>query len=207
MKKLIKGLHKFQTEVFPLHKDFFGDLTKGQNPEILFISCSDARINPHLVTSADPGDLFIIRNAGNIVPPYGQGGSEAATIEFAVSELKVKHIIVCGHSHCGAVDAVFNLNSLSHLPYFQSWITQHIAPTLQLVKQNYQDIDHHSLVNVVLQEHVLQQIENLKTHSVVFNAIAQKTLSLHAWIYKFEHGDIFSFNLEEGQFQRIKHVE
>lgn len=206
MKKLIKGLHKFQTEVFPIQKDFYQDLAKGQNPDILFISCSDSRINPNLVTSADPGDLFIVRNAGNIIPAYGlSGGGEAATIEFAVKELKVKDIILCGHSHCGAIKAVFNVDTLTDQPNLQQWIRQNISPTLELVQKNYPDLDQESLGNVLLQEHVLQQIENLKTHPVVAQAIKNHELSVHAWIYAFERGDIFSFNVQEGQFELIKH--
>jgi carbonic anhydrase len=205
MKKLIKGLHKFQTEVFPIQKDFFQELTKGQNPDILFVSCSDSRINPHLVTSADPGDLFLLRNAGNIIPVYGSSIGEAATIEFAVRELKVKDIIICGHSHCGAIKATFNIKALKDQPNLKKWLKKNILPTLTLVQQNYPDLDGDALTSVLLQEHVLQQIENLKTHPVVAQAILNQEITLHAWVYTFESGDIFSFNVQEGQFEIIKH--
>lgn len=205
LEKLIKGLHKFQTEVFPIQKDFFQELMKGQNPDILFISCSDSRINPHLVTSAEPGDLFILRNAGNIIPVYSTQSGEAATIEFAVSELKVKHIIICGHSHCGAINGVFNLDSLNKLPSLASWVKTHIWPTLNLVRSNYPGIKEDALKSILLQEHVLQQIENLKTHPTVMDAIAHHDLTLHAWVYEFEHGDIFAYNEQDGQFEQIKH--
>ena len=204
LEKLIKGLHKFQTEVFPIQKDFFQELTKGQNPDILFISCSDSRINPHLVTSADPGDLFILRNAGNIIPVYSTSSGEAATIEIAVRELNVKHIIICGHSHCGAINAVFNTNKLSNQPSLASWINTHVEPTLNLVRQNYPDLNGSALTSILLQEHVLQQIENLKTHPAVTYATAHHELTLHAWVYEFEHGDIFAYNLHNGQFEQIK---
>lgn len=205
MKKLIKGLHKFQTEVFPIQKDFFQELTKGQAPEILFVTCSDSRINPHLVTSADPGDLFIIRNAGNIIPAFPAQGGEIATIEFAVCELKVEHIIICGHSHCGAIEAAFNLDVLMNQPHVRTWIGNNIVPTLDFVHQNYQELDQMTEANILLQEHVLKQIENIKTHSVVMQEITDRSVTLHAWIYAFEKGDIFSFNQQEGQFERIKH--
>ncbi len=206
MEKLIKGLHKFQTEVFPIQKDFFQDLTKGQNPEILFVTCSDSRINPHLVTSADPGDLFVLRNAGSIIPLYNTSVGEAATIEFAVCELKVKDIIICGHTHCGAIKAVSDIANLQEQPNLQAWITDNILPTLNLVEKNYPNLDQHSMADILLQEHVLQQTENLKTHPVVAQAIAKEELALHAWIYAFESGDIYSFNLQEGQFELIKHL-
>jgi len=205
MKKLIKGLHKFQTEVFPIQKDFFHDLTKGQNPEILFISCSDSRINPNLVTSADPGDLFILRNAGNIIPKYTIASSEAATIEFAVCELNIEHIIICGHSHCGALTATVQPDNLHNLPSLSHWLKTNVTPTLELIHKNYSDLTQHTLMSILLQEHVLQQIENLKTHPVVNAAIAEHKLTLHAWIYTFEHGDIFSYNTQNGQFELIKH--
>lgn len=204
MKKLIKGLHKFQTQVFPIKKDFFQDLVKGQNPEALFITCSDSRINPHLMTSADPGELFILRNAGNIIPEYGNGGSEEATIEFAVSELGVKNIILCGHSHCGAIQAAINLDSIKHLPSLFNWIQKNISPSVELVKKNYNITDESVFFNILMQEHVLRQIENLKTHPVVKKAIAENNLVLHAWIYQFETGDIVSFDVEEGQFNILK---
>ncbi|MGB8467649.1 MAG: carbonic anhydrase [Candidatus Babeliales bacterium] len=207
MKKLISGLHKFQTEVFPIQKDFFQKLAKGQEPEILFITCSDSRINPSLVTSADPGDLFIVRNAGNIIPAYEVRSGEAATIEFAINHLKVQHLIICGHSHCGAIEAAVHLDTLNNEPQLHAWIDENISPTLALLHKNYPTItDKVSLGDILLQEHVLQQIENVKTHPTVIHAIAQGTLTLHAWVYRFEEGNIYSFNQNNGQFELIKHL-
>lgn len=206
MQKLITGLHKFQTEVFSIQKDFFQNLVKGQHPEILFITCSDSRINPNLVTSAEPGELFIARNAGNIVPLYGVGGSEAATIEFAVNVLKVNHIILCGHTHCGALEAALNIQKIAHLPSLQTWISEHIEPTLQLVQKNYASESPEELMNILLQEHVLRQLENIKSHPVVAKGLLDQTITLHAWIYDLQHGDILSFNPQDGQFERIKHL-
>src|SRR5688500_4044542 len=106
MQKLVDGLHRFQSEVFASQRTTFERLATGQSPEVLFITCSDSRIVPNLMTSTDPGDLFIIRNAGNIIPPYSPAsGGEQASIEFAVAGLGVQHIVVCGHSHCGAMKA------------------------------------------------------------------------------------------------------
>lgn len=206
MKKLIQGLHKFQTEVFPIQKDFFQKLVMGQEPEILFVTCSDSRINPTLVTSADPGDLFILRNAGNIIPPYSIPSGEAATIEFAINQLKVEHLIICGHSHCGALDAAISLDSLNDQRQLHAWIEENVSPTLALVNKSYQESDVTSLVDILLQEHVLKQIENVKTHPAVSHAIDQGTLTLHAWIYRFEEGNIYSYNLQDGQFELIKHL-
>ena len=203
MKNLIKGLHKFQTEVFPIQKNFFQELAKGQTPEILFITCSDSRVNPNLVTSSEPGDMFIIRNAGNIVPLYGANGGEQATIEFAVTELMVQDIILCGHSFCGAIQASTQLERYKHMPSLIHWVQQHIEPTLALVKENYPNLDDAALLDVLTQEHVLRQVENLKTHPTVSKKVAEGTLALHAWIYTFETGEILAYNVQEGQFERI----
>ena len=117
MQKLIEGIHQFQRESFLPLKGLFEQLSKGQHPETLFITCSDSRIDPNLLTRSKPGDLFILRNAGNIIPPHGAGsGGEAATIEFAVAALGVKDIIICGHSHCGAVQGLLQPEQVASLP-------------------------------------------------------------------------------------------
>lgn len=203
MKKLIKGLHKFQTEVFPLKQNFFKELAKGQTPEILFISCSDSRINPNMVTSAEPGEMFIIRNAGNIVPPYGTGGSEEATIELAVNDLMVKDIILCGHSFCGAVHATLEEEKYRNLPSLHRWVETYIKPTLSLITENYQGMTHEEKMEVLTQEHILKQVENLKTHPAVNAKLLDGSLAVHAWMYSFETGQILSYNIEDGQFEPI----
>ena len=104
MKKLIEGLHQFQQGYFNHHKDLFEQLSQGQHPRILFITCSDSRIDPNLITQAQVGDLFVIRNAGNIIPPFrAANGGEGASIEYAIQALGIEQVIVCGHSHCGAI--------------------------------------------------------------------------------------------------------
>src|SRR5579863_8006780 len=124
MQKLIQGIHQFQGKSFLPLQGLFEQLAKGQNPETLFITCSDSRIDPSLLTQSKPGDLFILRNAGNIIPPHGAGnGGEAATIELAVTALGVKDIIICGHSHCGAMHALLKPERVAALPAVASWLT------------------------------------------------------------------------------------
>src|SRR5688572_30910631 len=123
MQKLILGLHHFQTDVFSHRREIFERLTAGQRPEALFITCSDSRINPNQLTQTGPGELFILRNAGNIVPPYGAvHGGEAATIEYAICVLKVRDIVVCGHSHCGAMSGLLDPDSIENLCSVKSWL-------------------------------------------------------------------------------------
>lgn len=205
MEKLITGLHHFQSRIFDSHRELFGRLSQGQNPEALFITCSDSRINPNLITQTEPGDLFILRNAGNIVPPFGAAnGGEAGTIEFAVAALGVKDIIVCGHSLCGAMKGLLHPENLSGLPSVASWLN-HAQATAWIMKENYSDqgLTEDQLLSITIQENVLAQIDNLKTHPAIAARLARGAINLHAWTYKIETGDIFSYNHEIGQFARI----
>ncbi|MCA9045927.1 MAG: carbonic anhydrase, partial [Planctomycetaceae bacterium] len=163
MQKLIQGIHNFQSTEFRPLKGLFESLSRGQSPETLFITCSDSRIDPSLLTQAAPGELFILRNAGNIVPPHGAAnGGEAATIEFAVAGLGVKDIIICGHSHCGAMDGLLRPEKLESLPAVSSWLS-HAATTQRIVKDNYQHLEGNKLLTATVEENVLVQLENLKT--------------------------------------------
>ncbi|WP_437809891.1 carbonic anhydrase [Sorangium sp. So ce1078] len=203
MQKLIQGLHKFQSEICISHQDLFRSLAKGQSPEALLITCSDSRINPSLITQTQPGDLFILRNAGNIVPPYGAGsGGEAATIEFAVAHLGVKHIIVCGHTHCGAMRGLLEPSGLEGLPAVKSWL-QHAELTRRLVLENYREVEGSARLTVTVEENVLAQIENLRTHPTVRARLARGELSLYAWVYKIESGQVFQYEHESGQYAQI----
>ena len=135
MQKLIHGLHRFQTDVFSDRRAFFEQLAKGQAPEVLLITCSDSRIDPSLLTQTDPGELFILRNAGNIVPPHGAAnGGEGATIEFAVAGLGIKDIIICGHSHCGAMKGLLEPDQLATMPTVASWLS-HAETTRRIAQE------------------------------------------------------------------------
>ena len=201
MQKLIHGLHHFKNELFASKKELFEHLAKGQKPEALFITCSDSRILPHLITQADPGDLFLLRNVGNIVPAYSADteGAAAAAIEFAVSALGVKDIIVCGHSHCGAMTAILQPESLSKLPLVEKWL-HHADSTRRIIRENYANLADEQLLSVAIQENVLSQLENLKTHPSVSAAISRGELGLQGWVYKIESGEVFAYHGEKGQF-------
>jgi carbonic anhydrase len=200
LRKLISGLHQYQYQIFESQRNLFERLSHGQAPEALFITCSDSRINPNLITQTEPGELFILRNAGNIVPAYGlQTGGEAATIEFAVSGLGVKDIILCGHGDCGAMSALFYPEQYKDMPVLKSWLTNAEA-TRRIVLENYENADTDHLLNVASQENVLVQIENLRTHPAVAARLARGDLSIHAWMYKMETGSIFGYDPLQGQF-------
>jgi carbonic anhydrase len=200
MLKLIQGFHQFQQSDFRPMQGLFEQLAHGQNPETLFITCSDSRIDPNLLTQSKPGDLFILRNAGNIIPPYGAAnGGEGATIEFALVGLGIRDLIVCGHSHCGAMKGLLHPESLNKMPAVAKWLN-HAEATRWLAMQKYTDLTEEDLLNVTIQENVLVQLENLRTHPAVATSLAAGKLKLHGWVYKLETGQVFAFEPESQQF-------
>jgi carbonic anhydrase len=203
MQKLIQGLQHYKTKVFGSQRELFERLTEGQSPEVLFITCSDSRINPNLLTQTEPGELFILRNAGNLVPPNGalQGG-EAATIEFAVAGLGVKDIIVCGHSHCGAMKGLLTPPAQSDFPALTQWLC-HAESTRRIVRDKYTHLKDAALLNVATQENVLMQMENLRTHPVIASGLSQGNIKLHGWVYKIETGEVFGYDPDICQFKLL----
>lgn len=200
MEKLVRGIHKFQTTHYSEHQDLFSQLSKGQTPETLLITCSDSRIMPGLLTQSKPGELFVLRNAGNIVPPYGaSSGGEGATIEYAVAALNVGHIVVLGHSHCGAMKGLMNPGDLTSLPLVAEWL-KHAEATRRVVIENYQDCTGVDQLNAAIKENVLVQLDNLRTYPAVAARLAKRNLTLHAWIYQIENGNILAYDPEKSQF-------
>lgn len=203
MQKLLEGIHQFQESVFGPRRKLFERLVAGQHPEALFITCSDSRVDPHLITQSDPGDLFTLRNAGNIVPPFGAtNGGEGATIEFAISALNIEDIVVCGHSHCGAMKALLNRESVAAMPTVAEWLAM-AESTRRIVVDKYPDVAGDKLLSITVQENVLVQLENLRTHPAVAAALARGKVKLHGWVYKIETGEVFEFDPERGQFSRL----
>ncbi len=205
MQKLIHGIHQFQKNAFRPLQGLFEQLAQVQKPETLFITCSDSRIDPSLLTQSPPGDLFILRNAGNIIPPHGpQGGGEAATVEFAVAVLGVRDVIICGHSHCGAMQGVLEPERVADFPTIAAWLV-HAEATRRIIRDNYAHLDGERLLTATIEENVLVQLENLRTLPCVASRLAHGDLHLHGWVYKIETGDVFAFDPEAGQFIPLAH--
>ncbi len=205
MKKIVEGIHQFQKDVFSSKQQLFEGLAEGQHPRALFITCSDSRINPNLLTQTEPGELFILRNAGNIVPPYGSyERGEAATIEYAISVLGIKSIIICGHSHCGAMGGLLDQSQLEKLPAVRSWL-EHSESTRRIINENYAHItDIEARLMVTVEENVLVQLDHLRTHPTVAAALGRKALNLHGWVYKFESGQVFGYDPDKKEFLAIE---
>jgi carbonic anhydrase len=197
MKKLLKGLHQFKRSYFCSHQHLFEQLSHGQHPRVLFITCSDSRIDPNLLTQTEPGELFVIRNAGNIIPPYGAtNGGEGATIEYAVQALGIENIVICGHSHCGAMKGLLKVHTLSdELPLVHDWL-KHAEATRRLVQDNYGHLEGEELLDITIAENVLTQIDNLKTYPLIHSRLYQGKLKIYAWIYDIDTGEVMAYDSE-----------
>lgn len=201
MEKLVSGIHKFQADVFAPNRAFFHKLADGQTPQALFITCSDSRMVPDLICQTDPGELFVLRNAGNIVPPFtpGSPSGEASTIEYALRGLNIRHVILCGHTRCGAMQAVADPQCTANMPRVRQWL-EHAQASAEIVCACYAHLTGEARAKVLVQENVLTQLENLRTHPAVATALAAGELTLHAWVYKMETGEVFAYDPVSGQF-------
>lgn len=171
------------------------------------ITCSDSRIAPNLVMQTQPGDIFVLRNAGNIIPPYGAArGGEGATVEYALKGLNIAHIVVMGHSHCGAMKGLLHPEDLETMPLVKDWLT-HASATKEILKDCYTDLESSDLLNAAIKENVLVQLDNLRTYPVVAARLAKGELTLHGWVYEFETGKIFAFDPKRSQFAPITSYE
>lgn len=203
MDHLFTGVHQFHSQVFRREREFYTNLAAGQHPSALFIGCSDSRVDPSIITQSGLGELFVMRNAGNIVPCYGaSNGGEPATIEYAVSVLGVKDIVVCGHSGCGAIHAMLHPETMEKLPLVKSWLN-HAEATRQIMLENYPNISGDDLVAAAVREHVLVQIENLQTHPSVAVRLQRGELTLHAWVYQMQTGEVLAYDSEDGKFTAL----
>lgn len=199
MDEIIAGVRAFQRDVFPENRELFAELAAGQSPQALLITCSDSRIDPYLLTQSQPGQLFVLRNAGNLVPEFGQHvGGVTATIEFAIVALRVPNIIICGHSGCGAMAGLLNPASVRAMPRVAEWL-EHAA----VVRDSLADVGSLSspaALQRAVEANVIVQLEHLRTHPSVATALAAGRLDLHGWVYDIATGQVTSYREEEREF-------
>ncbi len=200
MKQLIEGHKRFLKEIFPARRSQFHLLAESQAPECLFITCSDSRIVPDLILGTGPGDLFISRNAGNVIPVTGNDiDGTTATIEYAVEVLKVKYAIVCGHSDCGAMKAALNREGLDKLPKASRWLRHVEAAFTHRQPLNPADGEHAELA-ALIRGNVVAQLLNLKAQPAVARALAHGTLTVHGWFYDILTGRIEQYDENARRF-------
>lgn len=199
MKSIVDGVLKFQQNTFPKLSHLFKELAATQNPSVLFITCSDSRVVPELLTQQDPGDIFVIRNAGNIVPSYSaEPGGVTATVEYAVAVLGVTDIVICGHSDCGAMTAISTCKCLNHLPAVAGWLRH--ADSAKIVNASRTHSSPAARLNSMVKENVIAQLVNIKTHPSVALALEQGRLNLHGWVYDIETGSILALDGKTNRF-------
>lgn len=203
MQRLIDGFRRFREQVFLQRRAEFARLAEGQRPRYLLITCSDSRIAPDIVTQLDPGDLFVIRNAGNIVPDYRAGYSgEAATLEYAINALQVQVILICGHSHCGAMKGLINPETLVKFPTVRGWLV-HAEKTRRRVDEKYHGCSDAELLDAAVRENVLVQLEQLRTHPSVQAAEREQRIQVHGLVYQFDTGDLLVHDEQRDVFTSI----
>jgi len=202
VQKLVRGTHAFRANYFADHRALFEQLaTNGQRPETLFITCSDSRVVPNLITGAVPGELFIVRNVGNIVPSESGGlmGGVAAAIEYAVQVLEVENLIVCGHTGCGAMEAIVHPERAAHLKYVPAWLAQaqRIVPILA---ERYPHLEGEARLVAAVEENVLVQLENLRSFDFVAERLESGALKMNGWVFKIATGEVFDYDPTAEQF-------
>jgi len=200
LQHIVDGFLHFHREVFPQQEELFKRLATAQSPRAMFITCADSRIVPDLITQSAPGDLFVTRNVGNVVPPYGQmNGGVSTAIEYAVLALGVQHIIVCGHSDCGAMRAVLNPDSLEKMPTVKAWL-RHAEVARTMVQENCDCANESESMHVLTEENVIAQLQHLRTHPSVASRMANGHLFIHGWVYDIETSEIKAYDADRSCF-------
>lgn len=208
MQRLIEGVHRFREREFGRYRDIFENLAQhGQKPHTLFITCSDSRVIAELITHSAPGELFVVKNVGNIVPApeaASEYNSTAAAIEFAVGMLAVDDIVVCGHSQCGAMTSLLEgmpstLDSRT-APHLHKWLSL-AAPVRATLETHYTHVtDPQDRATIAGEENVLFGLENLRRYPIVAQRLERGDLRLHAWFFKIANAELYAYDPITKQF-------
>ena len=202
--RILRGLERFQKRVYPKHRDLFQKLALGQRPEALFITCADSRIDPCMLTQTKPGELFICRIIGNVVPPYPDAiGGVSATIEYAVGVLGVADVIICGHTDCGVMKGVLNPEPLEPLTSVTAWL-RYAWPARDAVTPHRSHQSDAEFLLALTERNVLEQLGNLRTHPAVAERLEQGDLTLHGWVYDLGEGVVTAYNAERETFAPLR---
>jgi carbonic anhydrase len=206
LQQLIAGVEQFRRTVYPERKDAYQESARyGQNPHTLFITCADSRIDPELLTQSGPGQIFVTRNIGNLVPAYGEMmGGVSAVIEYAVSGLNVSHVVICGHTDCGAMKALLHPEKLETMPTVKSWLRNAHA-ALSVVRASEQEPPENLILDALTEQNVLLQMNHLRTHPSVAGKVANRKMTISGWVYDIAHGTVRIHSEAEGKFLPLEH--
>ncbi len=191
LERLKDGIRKFRRSVYPERREMYRRaMREEQRPQALIITCADSRVHPDVLTQAAPGELFVTRNIGNMVPAYGEMmGGVSAVLEYAVSALKVKHLVVCGHTDCGAMKALLDPESVESMPTVKSWL-RNAHTALSVTDALAGDGAGEDKLRVLTEQNVLLQIQHVRTHPSVAGAVAKGSLTISGWVYDIAGGDV-----------------
>ena len=203
MYRLLEGVRSFRREVYPRRRDVYEKAARTpQRPDTLFVTCADSRIDPELITQSGPGEIFVTRNVGNLVPAYGEMlGGVSAVIEYAVAALDVSHVVVCGHTDCGAMKALLHPEQAKQLPTVEAWLRN--AEAARRVVDAHGPAADGDLLNALIEENVRLQMTHLRTHPSVAGRLAEGRLTVHGWVYDIGQGDVRIHDAESDRFVSI----
>ena len=203
LSKIVEGVKKFQAEVYPVQREMFERLKSRQQPIAMFVTCADSRVVPNLFTQTGPGDIFIERNPGNLVPLYGEFvGGVSAGIEYGMLVLKVPLVIVCGHTDCGVMKGLLHSEQTHGLPGVQEWM-RHASEARHRVMRDHSDATDEEKLRLITEYNVLAQIENLKSHPSVHSRVISGEVDIRGWVYDIGDGSIWAADAESTRFARI----
>lgn len=200
MERVYAGVARFQQEFYPPRRELFQQLVTKQQPEVVFLTCADSRIDPALITQAQPGQLFICRNVGNVVPPHGtRDGGVATILEFAVDVLQAQHVVVCGHSDCGAMKSLLDPTDDQRVPEVTAWL-RYAESARRITSTLYPEVTGKELLRAVTEQNVLAQMANLRTFPGIAAGLAAGTLQLHGWYYDIGTGEVTVYDAGSNTF-------
>lgn len=206
--KLIAGVRRFQQEIYPKRAAEYQQVAReGQKPHALFITCADSRIDPEMITQSGPGEIFVARNIGNLVPAYGEMlGGVSAIVEYAVAALQVSHVVVCGHTDCGAMIGLLHPKKVDKFPIVKSWLHNADA-ALSVVRSRNTAADEPAALDQLIEENVILQMNHLRTHPSVAGRLAQGALALSGWVYDIGQGIVRVYDEEQHKFHPMTRDE
>lgn len=204
LERLLDGVRHFVKNEYPHRQEVYDQVTRdGQRPHTLFVTCADSRVDPELITRSGPGDIFVARNIGNIVPAYGEMmGGISAVVEYAISALEVDQVVVCGHADCGAMRGLLNQEKLGNMPAVQNWL-QNAHAALSIADALHSRDNEAQFLDELTRQNVLLQMNHIRTHPSVAGRAAQGRLTVYGWVYDFRLGQVLSYNDDTKHFVPI----
>lgn len=204
LERLLDGVRHFCKNEYPHRQEVYDQVTReGQRPHTLFVTCADSRIDPELITQSGPGDIFVARNIGNIVPAYGEMmGGVSAVVEYAVSALEVDQVVVCGHADCGAMRGLLRSERVEGMPAVQNWL-QNAQAALRISDALYSRENESKFLDELTRQNVLLQVNHIRTHPSAAGRLAQGRLAIYGWIYDFRSGRVLMYDEDSKEFLPI----